>query len=266
MKTLDTIQEIHKIFSTAGSKPALVTCSDMQDWICKYDRDPMSLFNELLASEYARLWNIKTPDICFIKVKDEHIKSPLQKNLFNKECFGSLYLKNAYEINLTAMPLFQDKVFLSKIKNKEDFLKIALFDIWLSNEDRSHNNFNLLIDSYNNAYFFYVIDHVNIFNTKSGLNYGMEIITEEETIINTDLAKILFRKKNIRKLTDEIIQNFYLCTEKCESELERIVGNVPESWNLNIVEIKSKIKNSIFDSNWLKRCEDKFREYINLYI
>ena len=73
MKVLSTIEEVHKIFDTAGSSPLLVTCDDFNDWVCKYDRFPKYLFNELFASEFAKLWNINTPKTALINVKTEHI-------------------------------------------------------------------------------------------------------------------------------------------------------------------------------------------------
>lgn len=67
--------------------------------VCKYDKFPIHLFNELIAAEFAKIFKIKTPEIALIKVKPEHInltKFP-QLNLgwFEKECFGSLHLKNS---------------------------------------------------------------------------------------------------------------------------------------------------------------------------
>ena len=84
MKVLHTIEEVHKVFDTQGSSPLLVTCEDFRDWVCKYDRFPKYLFNELIASEFAKLCDIKTPETSFIKVKPEHVptdKFPPASNL-----------------------------------------------------------------------------------------------------------------------------------------------------------------------------------------
>lgn len=267
MKSLQTIEEIHKIFDTSGSSPVLVTCEDFQDWVCKYDRFPIYLFNELLAAEFAKIWKIRTPEIALITVKEEHIPKemmpPLQKNWFQKECFGSLYLENSTEIDLTVLPLFKDRSFRDKIQCKEDFLKIALFDIWLSNEDRHHNNFNLLLDKQSEKnYFFYAIDHVTIFNTSS-LRRGIYQITEDESIIKTDLAKILFSKNTrTKKYITDLLENFYLCTLECKNKLDEILGKVPASWELDLEDIKEKLENSIFTEDWQKSCDTTFREFV----
>ena len=111
MVTLQTIEEIHRLFPTMGSSPALVTCDDFRDWVCKYDRSPLNLFNELIAAKFAQIWELMTPEVCFIQVKQDHV--PLQKfpqlqyDFFNKECFGSLYLMSMHPRSLFASFIIQ---------------------------------------------------------------------------------------------------------------------------------------------------------------
>ncbi|WP_313375788.1 HipA family kinase [Chishuiella sp.] len=271
MKILQTIEEVHRIFDTQGSTPLLVTCNDLNDWVCKYDRFPKYLFNELIAAEFAKIFEIKIPETALIKVKSEHInltKFP-QLNLgwFEKECFGSLYLDNSKEIDYTTMSMFEEKSFRDKIADKNDFLKIALFDIWMANEDRNHNNFNLLLYvSPEKLNFFYAIDHVNIFNT-SFLDYGIAELTEDDSILKTDLAKILFGKnKKINEIVDNLVENFYLCTIECENKLDEILSLVPESWNINIEQIRQRIIDNLFTDEWKGQCETNFREFVQSFI
>lgn len=267
MNLLHTIEEIHKVFDTNGSSPLLVTCDDFRDWVCKYDRFPKYLFNELIAAEFAKIWHINTPKTCLIKVKKEHIpldKYPkLQLHWFEKECFGSLYLENSKEIDKTLLGLFEEKSFRDKIANKEDFLKIALFDIWMANEDRNHHNFNLLLYiAPEKLHFFYAIDHVNIFNS-SFLEYGITDLTEDDSIIKTDLAKLLFgRDKNLIAIVDNLIESFYLCVEECKSQLDEILSLVPNSWNIDIELIRARIHNNLFNAEWTNQCEANFRAFV----
>jgi hypothetical protein len=271
MQLLQTIEEIHKVFDTQGSSPLLVTCEDFRDWVCKYDRFPKYLFNELIASEFAKLWDIKTPETSFIKVKPEHVpndKFPqLQLIWFEKECFGSLYLENSKEIDHSIVSMFEDKSFRSKISDKTDFLKIALFDIWMANEDRNYNNFNLLLYiSPEKLNFFYAIDHVNIFNT-SFLDYGIAELTEDDSIIKTDLAKILFGKnKKLTDIVNNLVEKFYLCTENCQNKLDEILDLVPESWNINKEQIRDRIIQNLFSDEWKLQCETNFRGFVQSFI
>lgn len=271
MKTLQTIEEIHTLFPTAGSRPALVTCNDFRDWVCKYDRSPLNLFNELIAAKFAEIWGIMTPEVCFIRVKQDHIplhKFPqLQYDFFSKECFGSLYLENSKEIDLTTVSLFKQKGFIDKLGNREDFLRIALFDIWLANEDRNHNNFNLLLyASSEKLNLLYAIDHVNIFNG-SFLNYGLAELTEDDSIIKSEMAKILFGgKRKLPEMVESLVQNFYLCTSECRERLDGILALVPDSWGLNKEDLRRKILDNLFTEDWNETCVNNFRMLIQSFV
>ncbi len=72
MQIFQTIEKSKRIFDT-GNSPILVLCNDLNEWVCKYDPSSKSLFNEVLASKFAEIWEIQTPPICLIKVKEEHI-------------------------------------------------------------------------------------------------------------------------------------------------------------------------------------------------
>ncbi|MFB5944288.1 HipA family kinase [Albibacterium profundi] len=271
MKELETIEIAHKAFHTKGSRPLLVTCNDFQDWVCKYDRTALNLFNEVLASKFAATWGINTPEIAFINVKKEHVPPDrfpkIPTHLFDKVCFGSLYLNNSKEIDETIIPMFYDAATRRHLHQKEDFLKIALFDLWLANEDRHHNNYNLLLHTSPEKYtFFYAIDHVQIFNS-TFLDYGIAELTEDESLIKTEIAKVLFKdRKELIRTVDNIIENFYLCSDKCRNSLDEILDLVPPSWEINTNEIRERIDNQVFSKEWLKNCEQQFRELIKIFI
>lgn len=270
MEVLYTIEEAHKVFDTAN-KPLLVTCTDFRDWVCKYDRSTFNLFNELVATEFAKLWGIKVPETAFIKVKPTHIPSErfpsLQRSWFEKECFGSLYLENSKEIELSMLPLFQERSFISKLADREDFLKIALFDIWMANEDRHHHHFNLLLHiSPERLNFFYAIDHGSIFNTSSW-EYGLTLLTEDESIIRSELAKILFHSyRKLPEVVNNLIENFYLCTKECQDKLDEVLGLVPASWHIDSESLIERFIEQLFSNAWKQQCEAAFREYVQSFI
>ncbi|TAD96746.1 MAG: hypothetical protein EAZ97_13530 [Bacteroidetes bacterium] len=271
LSCLKTLHEPNKIYQT-GEVPFLVTCEDLQTWVCKHGRLASSkLINEVLGAVFAKYWDLKTPEICLINVLEEHLPSKytniLQPAFFKKPCFGSLYLENSKEIEASFIPSFEDKNFIKKIQNRDDFLKIALFDIWLSNEDRNHNNSNLLLEfSDNNQYYFYVFDHNAIFNSNA-LHRGLYQISEEESIINTDLAKILFKnRQNLRKNVDNLLKNFYVCVENCEVNLREILALIPNEWHSNIQQLELDLHKNIFEKKWLKECEINFITLFQKYI
>lgn len=271
MRELQTIEQAHKKFPTAGSHPLLVTCNDLEDWVCKYDRDSRHLFNELLASEFAKTWGICNPEVAFIQMKREHVPlkiyPQIPDKLIDRECFGSYFLENTLEINNSDISFFNKKSFIDKLKKKDDFLKIALFDIWLANEDRNQNNYNLLLyTSPEKEYFFCAIDHVNIFNSMH-LEYDIVELTEDDTIINSDLAKILFEKKSkLVEIVDKLVGNFYLCTKDCEHKLDGILDLTPVSWGIDKGDMKVRITKNIFSDEWKASCVRSFREFVQIFL
>lgn len=255
-----------------GDNPLLITCSDLNDWVCKHGRlYPSILFNEVIGSSFAGLWDLKTPYISFIEVSDEHLPSEylniIQPAFFNKPCFGSLYIQDSQVVDRTLLPSFRTSSFRSKIANKKDLLKIALFDIWLGNEDRNHGNSNLLLDqTLPNEYFFNVFDHGAIFNSNA-LNYGIQLISDNESIICSDLASILFKNgKVLTGIVDNIVKDFYLCTLKCEQNLSMICADIPVQWGLNVQNLEMLIRSELFTNTWKHDCEQHFRAIIQANI
>lgn len=261
-----TIHEAVKTFPT-GARPILVSCDDYNDWVCKHD-PPKKLVSEILGSKFAEIWKINTPQTCLINIPDEHIPQQSgeyhQLINFRKLCFGSLFINNAVHLDYTSVLMFNDTSFRNKIK-KEDLLKIALFDIWLSNEDRKHNNFNLLVDiSKSSGYTFCVFDHGEIFNGTT-LEKGLYQITEDESIINTDLTNILFKKgRKLTELVYNIVESFYLCVSECEKSLTEIISLIPAEWGIDTEALEQNLRKELFNEIWLKDCETSFRSFIQI--
>lgn len=262
LEILNTIHTPDKIYPTAGY-PMLVTCDDLQYWICKHSRDSSKLLNELLGSCFASLWNLNTPEISLINVQPGHIPQNIQGVNFDKPCFGSKYIESSKEINDDILAMFKDTRFRRKIVNRNDFLMIALFDIWLSNEDRNHNNSNLLIDlSIPNEICFTVFDHDAIFNSNA-LHRGVYQINDFESLINTQLANILFKRgQNLVKIVDNLAKKFYLCVKECENNIAEIIALIPLEWRIDEKALEDQLRANLFTKKWLKDCENNFRTLI----
>lgn len=271
MEERHSIQEIIKIYETGGSHPLLVTCDDLQDWVCKYDRATLNLFNEFLAYRFGQLWELRMPEIAQITIHEQHIpthqRHRLQPHLFQKKCFGSKFLENTELIDLTTLASFRNPNFRKRIANKADFLKIALFDLWLANEDRHYNNFNMLLEFDNNRiYFICPIDHVMLFNS-AHLDYEPVLLTDDESIINTPLAQALFSTdKRLMEYVEDIMDNFYLCTHECEVQFLAILSGVPQSWDIDVALVEQRVRHHIFSDEWKKQCETQFRTLIQQYL
>jgi len=263
-----SISSPEKVFETSGSQPILILGDDLNYYVCKYNRwggtEAKKLFNEFIAGCFAQEWNLAIPRFCFERVDPSHVENiPLiQPSFFNSLCFGSLFNKKFSEIDEFYSEITSaDK---RKYVKKFDFLKIALFDIWLANEDRNFNNYNLLIDI-DNGNRFVPIDHDAIFNT-GNLDKGLVLLSENETLINTNLAKKLFNRNEL--LNKEFLENFrneyYICVDKCEKNVDNFLKLIPEDWKININEKQNLIKRQLFKKEWTDDCIYYFLKLIQL--
>ena len=271
LKRLKCILPIIDRYNTKGSQPILVMGEDFNQWVCKY-RDINKLFNELLAYEFAKLWDICIPESALIEINyDKHVqtfsdKKGLERRFFEKECFGSQLLIDALDVNSS---MLGNKEVVRKIENKDDLLKISLFDIWLSNEDRNCGNYNLLlktIEGERGYTLFYIIDNTEIFNSSMAYSQGLTNITEEDTVLNSELAVLLFKKDTqIVKKVDTLLSLFPYFVGSCKKELSNIYQQIPPKWNINISQYEPKI-NKLFSEKWLDICNKTFRTYIQTLI
>ena len=138
-------------------------CADLNDYVCKYATGvpTRTLYNEFIAAEFLEHWGLNKPDHRIVNINEEHIlegvkSTRIQVRYFTRPCFGSKHELYAKEIDPSFPNLDINRKILNAIENKFDLLKIGLFDLWLANEDRNHNNYNLLLNPTDSGYCFYI--------------------------------------------------------------------------------------------------------------
>lgn len=251
-----------------------VLCSDVNEYVCKYSRNnPASgLFNEYLAAEFLRIWGLKVPDFSVVNIKAEHIPgeivgTTIQPRFFLSPCFGSRHNDFGKEIDPSIGVIRDDAKIIKKIKNKEDLLSIALFDLWMANEDRNHNNYNLLLNT-DPEYHFVPIDHEKCFNSNSlNAQRALVMLTEDETLLNTDLTKLIFQNtKGLANQIDDLIVNYYLWVAECQKSLENVITAIPEQWGIAKADKIALLNASLFQETWIAECETTFRDYTTRFL
>lgn len=270
MNILVSIEEVSKRFETSGSRPLLVHTSDMEDYVCKYPYFPndSKLLNEYLAFHFARLWNIRIPDLALVQVSLEHVPQDmlgmgLSYISIQKPLVGSRQIPDVVEI-IDKTTVGISKSDLKKF-NKYEFLKISLFDIWLSNEDRNCGNMNLLINQEDEVISPIAIDHEKIFNSGSPLR-PLNLITYEDSLFYSNLFHRLFQShkgKNL-KLFEEIGASLQPYTSRCQQDLQSIIDGIPEEWGFNKDEIYRTLNFGILSQDWISEVHQAYREFILL--
>lgn len=264
MQHLYSIQTADKVFETGGSRPVLVTCNDMNSYVCKYTTGPgaaIRLMCEYIGASFLKLWGLNVPDFATVLVNRVHIPPDFQINgyYFDTTCFGLHYSRTFSEVINFSTPLTsqQRKAF----PNRRDLLYIALFDIWLANEDRNQGNYNLLIDVENERNFI-PIDHETIFNTRN-IKIPICALNYEDSIISSPLFAHLFSTNDLNKsVLNEIQDNFHSKVEHCIRNYVNVLEQFPKDWNINQMEIETKLKDEIFVDSWLISSFNLFLEFL----
>lgn len=244
-----------KEYSTSGSYPSLFECSDGKRYVVKHsqqNRNYLHLINEFIAYSLAKIAFIPTPDFSLIEIIPGTIP-----NDYNFERgkpigigFGSRFLSGMVSsissIDFIILLIKSQKSKKTVTKLIEDLIKICAFDICLRNEDRSHNNPNLLVNETNKKIGLFAIDHSCIFG---GLDY---IHLSQEEIEIPPMGATLVDKELFLECKERIgISLQFFIDESCEmiarisdNKVEKIVDSVPEAWMLEEAE-KIKIVNFI---------------------
>jgi len=255
---LISIQTADRVFDTGGSHPILITCNDNNSYVCKYHSsigEAKRLFSEFVGAYFLKLWDLAIPDFALIKVKREHI--PIDFNIrinHNITCFGSKYNSSYIDINQT-----NDKI---AYPNKSDLIKIALFDIWLRNEDRNFNNYNLLVDVESNRNFV-PIDHEQIFHTNNFNDFNP--IEYHESLIGSDLVKNLIKFKDVSGEFRTNLKTYFVTkVQLCKENFVNIVEQLPQDWSINSKLLESAIFTKIFSDIWQNESFDLLLQFLQM--
>jgi hypothetical protein len=158
-----TVTSIIKQYDTDGHSPYLVLSDELEKYVLKTfknSHDRPSIVKEFLCTSLLKCWNINTPSVATMSLSPEVLDSSyvLNNNRFSYSTsyFGSTLMENAIDLQLFISA--KGKIPSRKILNPEILLEIALFDIWIENDDRKPSNNNLLLCPENNGLLITAID------------------------------------------------------------------------------------------------------------
>jgi len=161
------VKEIH----TSGHSPLLVTASDFNLYVAKNDKGQspsLHLINEVLATYFLNQWQLPVPECAIVEMdlgllENQQLSNYHRTLNYQRPCFGSKWIDNAIDVN--SFLTINDRKAYNKIQNPIDFLRFALFDEWLANDDRKPTNYNLIIEPVAGKYKITAIDHAFIFES-----------------------------------------------------------------------------------------------------
>lgn len=257
---LHSIQTADKRYATQ-TNPVLIGCDDMNSYVCKYgdgNSFAQRLLCEYLAAQFMRVWQLPMPDFALIKINPNHIPPQfgIAPKSFNQTCFGSKYSRQCEDLT---HPSYLNSSNFRTDFNKQILLKIALFDCWLSNDDRTAGNHNLMFDLSNNNIL--AIDNEGIFN---GRIFNYEIFSQNfnDSILSSEFAQKMYRKKELTpKMVKELKTYFYHCTSSCQQVINNVMSHIPADWNIDKDKVNGKI-DEIFSNKWQKETFITFAGFV----
>lgn len=269
MRSLHSIAPIEKKYETNGSKPFLILADDFEYYVCKYPQHPHDhkLVNEFLGQRFALEWGIRVPELIRIQIAREHIPERMLGDGLNyinlqKPIIGFKLIPDALEF----MDHFASGIEKSELKkyDRAAFLTVALFDCWLSNDDRNHNNTNLFISFENNEYKPIAFDHEAIFNT-SNLSRGIFEQSYQDSLLYSQLYhRLLPNSEKSREIIKNICASLHDKVSECGKVLDDIVEEIPEEWLSRKQELRDSLAQYLFTEEWLKSVENTYRTFASL--
>lgn len=255
---VNSIASVGKTYETM-SRPLRIFCDDFKHYIGKFGR-PHDLLNEVIAAQFAKIWKIRVPNFVCIRLSPEHVPPGLNKNHFHRLGFGSEYLEHAQELSQIFLTWKTNNYEIGRIVNREDLLRIGLFDLWIANEDRNHNNANLLIQPTSEGFSLVAIDHVNIFNTNM-LDRGLNVLTMEESILYSNYVPLLFKRERIQGFIIAIEKEFPKYVMSCQKSLKKLLRDIPLEWGIDVA-LQQQQMEQMFGQEWIKEVIQSFKLYI----
>ncbi len=262
-----SITELVRVWDT-NINPVQVIADDVKDYVAKHNRGQAPctrLRNEVLAHAYAGIWGLPVLEAALLKVDPlhvgRHLSGTCQPAYFKHTCFATRFRKDSTEFNrfLDQANAYEGKRFV----NRQDLLKIALFDIWLANDDHTGNHPNLLVTADDGGFTIRAMDHEGIFY---GNNPGrtLPLLTLEDSLLtHAALRPLLGRNFHRNKLeVQRAVGNFYLWVQACEQRTDEILSLLPPDWGVEAATFGPLLKERLFAVEHLRTVEHHFHELL----
>lgn len=251
-----SIKAIEHSYNT-GEEPVLVVCSDMIAYICKYMRSSSAAYKlvcEFIGGQLAKTWQIETPDVAFVSIKQDHWSGRYIQHSITAPALGSRQMESVIDITPSTIYELQKSLCLF-----QQLVKIALFDFWIANEDRNANNANLLYDLRRSRLI--SIDYGCILNTAT-FEYPISQLTTTDTILWSDLFKHLvreIRQIDIERTVNELRTQYNESLKRSAILIKQIVEYIPQEWRVPSELVTEKLQ-QLFDNNWKEAVWDNFMD------
>ncbi len=256
--TLTSIEELRPadVVADTLTKPIRLLASDFNDYYVKVQRSQQDagVVKEWLAAHFLKLWELPVPDFTVVQILPEHVPvgfhPDYQPYHFDRPAFASRAEENALEVSKLLETPNDYQRNLSGIGG--ELIWLALFDVWISNNDRHANHYNLMYSAAE-APKFLPIDHGL---TLDSIDYGNdpERQTENDNLSDSPVFDRFVTRKEMVDFGHGAAERRALFREKaeaCKTNLKDIIAQMPEAWQLAKPTLHHDLQSTIFSDQWL---------------
>lgn len=271
IKTVQSIQL--KSQKETYNRPVEAICRSehgLDVYFVKYNRTASEidgLIAEIVCHFLAKSLHLETPEIAYVEIGNHPVPTYFQyaKDLTEgKIAFGSKQVHNAKN-ELTQLEFVFSKYEFNRIEFPEHLLRIGLFDLWIGNNDRSSQNYNLFITR-GKTQKLVVFDHFEAFNKiaeHSFENINTEIDVYSDGFLSTNYAYEMLGWVYKENLMNEL-NNFFATIENIDPEeiLQSITETYPPGWDDDL-KTADYINRFLSSERRLKEIRKQVTDYIN---
>ena len=257
------IKQIYYNMTVGITEPKFAVLEDGTQVIVKLSNGiegNLVLFNEYVCYRLALLLDIPMPPsgCCIMDESTEVLGEGIATSSNYGYAFFSTYMPKTTKL----VPSI-----INMMGNREDFIKLLLFDHIIFNRDR--NEGNLLVRFYKNNVSLKVIDHSHVFINQS----FWDSICLERAIAENDLLSTEILEYN-KRLYDMFFSNVSVTKEKLDEEIfcfknkinrvtiENIVNSAPNGWKPPQKDIDALVKYIMYRVDNLDVIESTILNYL----
>lgn len=257
--TLHSTKRIEQHFHT-GEEPVLVMCSDVNIYLCKYMRSSATAYKlacEFIGAILAKAWQLHTPDIALVNIYPAHWEGLNISHTLSAPSIGFRWLDGMVDITPSTYAMVH-----TKAETLAQLMKIALFDLWVANEDRNANNANLMYDVACEQ--LVSIDYGCIFNTAT-FDYPLSQLTSTDTILWSDLFRHLLQgtdRQTLHDIVNHLKSEYKECLKQSSISVSEILDEMPKEWKVPLETVKDKL-HQLFEEHWTIAVWENFMDCLN---
>lgn len=271
---IDTIQSVQILRQIPGTfnRPVEAICragNGLDVYYLKYPRtsnETDGLVAEVVCHFLARKLNLPTPDIAYVRVGSHPVPEGIkhrEKLVEGKIVFGSRKVQDL-EDELTKLDFILSKHDFNRLEYPAHLLRIGLFDLWVGNNDRKEENYNLFLTR-GKKQKLVVFDHFEAFNKISEhalTKIHAEIDVYEKAFLSSSYPYGMLSwvpKTQMKHELESFMENIQKIN--VEEQIEDIAKTFPDNWNVKEKTIQYILR-FLRSEDRLVRIEEEVINYI----